>query len=385
MKNKSWLTLLTVLLAIVLAGCKLFGSSTGTSATTGTTATNSYIGTQSPGDLWTATFANGTFTATNKNTANAVTFSGTTALQASGLLQLTVTSSDTPSLVAVGAIGYAYEFPGTATLMQPPGTTVGAVSNTTPVFLVAQAATAGFTTGSQFNWIDVPTSIWTIGSGSCPSTAGSTGNVLGVGSVSAVNGSTITITFDEYDYCGNKTTSAASNNLTDMGNGEVQGTNGGVTITFQVSPSGAFMGDVTSSTAQQVAGFIGMKAPTTAVNKNALLAQNRTFRGFVFRTNGSASSPYTEPVGGNITAGASTISGFTMDPVSGTSAGGGVSIDLGTSQVLSNGVFDGATITTLANNIAHHATFVVNQINGKYFMFGFGLDGVPFNFMLMEQ
>ncbi len=140
------------------------------------------------------------------------------------------------------------------------------------------------------------------------------------------------------------------------------------------------MGDATAASLQQVAGFIGMKAPTSNVDKAALLAQNRTFRGFVFRTSTSQSDPFTEPVGGQITSGA--IHGFTMDPITGASASGGNTIDLGATQ-LSPGVFNAATITTSGG--AHAATFVVNQVNGKYFMFGFGLDGDPFNFMLMEQ
>lgn len=373
------LRLMSLLLAALLVGCGGGGGGTSASPTS-----NSYTGTQSPGDLWTATFGTGTFSASNTNTTNAVTFSGTTALQASGLLQLTVTTTDNPAKVAVGAIGYALEYPGTATLMLPPGTTVNAVSDTRPVVLVGKAASAGFTTGTTFNWVDVPTSIWTTGttSGSTISCPTSTGNVLGTGSVTAVSGTTITISINEYDYCGTQTTTNVSQTLTDLGSGEVQGTNGGVTITFQVSPSGAFMGDTTAATLQNVAGFIGMKAPSVNVDTTAFYSQNRTFRGFVFRTVSGSGSPFTEPVGGTVTAGGTTMSGFTMNPVTGALASGGNTISLGTTQV-APGVFNGATITTASG--VHRATFVINQVNGKYFVYGFGYDSLPFNFMLIEQ
>ena len=370
------LRLMSLLLAALLVGCSGGGGGTATS--------NSYTGTQSPGDLWTATFGTGTFSASNTNTTSAVTFSGTTALQASGLLQLTVTTTSDATKVAVGSIGYALEYPGTATLMLPPGTAASAVSNTRPVVLVAKAASAGFAVGTTFNWVVVPTAIWMAGTTSggnisCPTT---TSNVRGTGSVTAVSGSTITISINEYDYCGIQTTTGAIQTLTDLGSGEIQGTNSGTTITFQVSPSGTFMGDITATALQNVAGFIGMKAPTSNIDTTTFYSQNRTFRGFVFRTVSGSGTPYTEPVGGTVTAGATTISGFTMNPVTGALSSGGNTISLGAAQQ-TPGVFSGATITTGSG--VHPATFVINQVNGKYFVYGFGYDGLPFNFMLIEQ
>ena len=372
---------MSLLLAALLVGCSGGGGGTSTSAAT----SNSYTGTQSPGDLWTATFGTGTFSASNSNATNAVTFSGTTALQASGLLQLTVTTTSNATRVALGSIGYALEYPGTATLMLPPGTAASAVSNTRPVVLVAKAASAGFAVGTTFNWVVVPTTIWTAGtiSGSSISCPTSTGNVRGTGSVTAVSGSMITISINEYNYCDFQTTTGAIQTLTDLGSGEIQGTNSGTTITFQVSPSGTFMGDSTAVTLQNVAGFIGMKAPTSNIDTATFYSQNRTFRGFVFRTvSGGSGTPYTEPVGGTVTAGATTISGFTMNPVTGALSSGGNTISLGATQQ-TPGVFSGATITPGSG--VHPATFVITQVNGKYFVYGFGYDGMPFNFMLIEQ
>ncbi|MFN3487308.1 MAG: hypothetical protein ACK44W_17715 [Planctomycetota bacterium] len=122
-------------------------------------------------------------------------------------------------------------------------------------------------------------------------------------------------------------------------------------LTFQVSPSGAFMGDVAPPTPTdlEVAGFVGMKAPAVSVHIASLLTVGRQFRGVIFR---NASTPFTETIWGEIQAGSAFV-GTIDDPDPGVES----------------------------------AVFMVSQVGGKYFIFGIGADTStePFNFMLMEK
>lgn len=331
-------------------------------------STYSYFGTQSPGDLWSATFGGGTFTATNNALSPALTFSGTTEPLPSGFLKLMVVDSTDTVAVPLSSVGYAFEFPGTAIFMKPPGTD----PDTRAVFLIANSASSGFTPGMAFNWLVIPSSIWD----------STTSNALGNGTVTNVSGTAVTININEFMLDGTQTTTGVDNFLTDQGAGQMTGVDGSSdTLTFQVAPSGAFMGDVTPPTPTpiQVAGFVGMKAPAASVNTADILTPGREFRGVLFR---NADTPHTETIWANVIAGPVFQGGNYTDIEAGTTMQN-VTIDLGTQ--VSPGVYSG-TIDDPSPGV-ESAVFMVNQIGGKYLIFGIGAhtSTEPFNFMLIEQ
>lgn len=140
------------------------------------------------------------------------------------------------------------------------------------------------------------------------------------------------------------------------------------------------MGDVTppTPTSMQVAGFIGMKAPAAAVNTADILAPGREFRGVLFR---NAETPHTETIWANVIAGPIFQGGNYTDVEAGTTVQN-VTIDLGTQ--VSDGVYSG-TITDPSGPQSTY--FMVNQIGGKYMVFGIAAhtSTQPFNFMLIEK
>lgn len=110
----------------------------------------SYVGTSSPGDVWSWTFQSGTFSATNETLSH--TYSGTSQDLPSGFKKLTITASN-DSGVTEGSAGYAVEIPGEALLIKPAGG-----DSVHPI--IATASTAPPQTDLNFNWVTVPRANW---------------------------------------------------------------------------------------------------------------------------------------------------------------------------------------------------------------------------------
>lgn len=232
----------------------------------------------------------------------------------------------------------------------------------------------------------------------------------------------------EFTLAGNKQTD--NQTLTLLGSGQATVTSGAISptacttgnyavkSTFQISPSGAFMGDNTAyygtppnttdcASQLSVGGFLGMKAPSGPVdagssNTGSLFGSNRTFRGVLFRQKSqSGDAPFTEEIYATITQGVTTLAGGNYTDVSNNIVQNPlpVAISLGkqasdpSSSYYDNtnpyyGVFPEATI--LLSPDSFPAVFMVNQIGGKYFLFGFsntnqGGGDYPSNLLLMEQ
>jgi hypothetical protein len=101
--------------ALALGAALLSGCGGSLAAPGGTTA---YLGTQSPGDVWSWTFDNGSFTATNDTLQH--NYTGTSQDLPSGFKKLTISTTDDAN-VTVGSAGYALEIPGVALLVKPAG------------------------------------------------------------------------------------------------------------------------------------------------------------------------------------------------------------------------------------------------------------------------
>lgn len=352
-------------LSLLIAwGC---GSSSNNSPSSPSTpnspSSNAYLGTQSPGDLWTFSIGNGSFSANNAPLS--LTFSGATSTLTSGFTKLTVNSTSASGSVSVGSVGYAYEFPNTAFVMKPPAN----ASDTLAVFGTASASYT-YTVGSVFQWIVIPSSVWD----------STTSNAMGAASITSINGSSVTMNVNEFMLNGTQTTTNATNTMTNQGSGKMTGSDGTNTFTFQTSSSGSFMGDVAppTPTTLQVAGFFGMSAPGSPVNLTNVVLSGKEFRGIVFRNN--AVSNHTELVwarGNNTYLDAGTYSNIDAGTES-----SGVSIGFGSQPsngVVAGGIYDGSSHTT---------TFLINQVGGKYLIYGISTDGSstqPYNLMLMER
>ena len=268
--------------------------------------------------------------------------------------------------VSVGCTGYAYEFPGTALVMKPPANN----PDTLAVFSSASAPYT-YTVGTNFQWITIPSSIWD----------STTSNASGSASVMAVNGSSVTLDVNEYMLDGTQTTFDATNTLTNQGSGKMTGVSPSSTFTFQTSATGAFMGDsapLTYGTTMQVAGFFGMVTPGSAINLTSVVQTGNEFRGVLFRNN--AGSNFTQLIwarGNNTTLDAGTYSNIDA----GTESGG---VTVSFSSQPSNGVVSG----TIDDGTTHTTTFLINQIGGKYQIYGISTDTsntTPYNLMLMQR
>jgi hypothetical protein len=140
------------------------------------------------------------------------------------------------------------------------------------------------------------------------------------------------------------------------------------------------MGDVAppTPTTLQVAGFFGMAVPTSSITLSSVVMTGREFRGVIFRNN--AVSNYTQLAWA--TGNGTTLDAGTYSNVDTNTTTGGVTVTF-TSQP-SNGEILG----TIGDGSTHNTTFLINQIGGKYLIFGISTDGSntsPYNLMLIEK
>lgn len=363
---------LLVLMAISLATCTGGGGSTTSSPTA-----FSYFGTQSPGDAWSWTITkdangSGTFSAVNSTTGKH--YSGDVVTLSNKFLQLTVTVTDDSG--AVGGIAYAIEFPNTALIVKPAG------SNSAPVIAAGQGNCPP--QGESYNWIKIPNQTW----GSTSDPAFGVANTSGTGNSFAFSLTSYLLDGSPYPPIVKDLLSRPLKKLVEMpdfscNNGVISSTVDGMPE-FGVTPSGVVIGDQGSD-----GGIIGMLQPPANIGSAAILQQGREFRGFVFMTHPPQGQTMTEPIwshtlgNGLITAGQYTnfVNGTEDSCPSGQSCA-----ELSLDNEVAPGEFSG----TLTDNHAgsHPFTLMINQIDGKYMVFGFSYNDVPDNpylFLVMEQ
>lgn len=363
--NRVLLLLVVAATVAIMTGC---GDSS--SLPSSSTGAGSYFGTQSPGDAWSWTITkdgtgSGTFSAKNNTSGN--TYSGNAVTLSNKFLQLKITAT-TDSNVAIGGSGataYAIEFPNTAIIVKPAG------NNDMPVIGAAQGACPS---PAAYNWIKVPNGSWNI------ATDPAFGTAVTTGSTSSLN-----FSIPQYLLAG-----TALSTITYSGscsNGVITTT---ANTTFGVTPSGVFIGDQGTN-----GGVVGMMQPSAKIGTTAILQAGREFRGFVFMTHPPDGVDKTLPIwsrtkgDGFITAGSYTnfVNG-TED----TCPTGDSCATLSLTNEIAPGLFTG-TMTDIHTSTAHAFTLAINQINGKYVVFGFSQEQAgsdpnalyPYLLVVMEQ
>jgi hypothetical protein len=370
------LVFLVVASLAILSGCGSGSSST--------SSTNSYYGTQSPGDAWSFTInrASNTFSGTDNTTG--YTYSGTFTVLPSDFLQLTITAS-TDSTVTLPGTAYAVEFPGTALLLKPAGTKDS---------VIIAAAQGSCPSPATYNWVKVANTSW-IDSDPAYGIANMTGS-----------SSSLTISGSQYPLGG--TPSSPFTYSGSCSNGVINPASGSIG-TFAITPSGAFIGDQGSD-----GGIVGMLQPSANIGTSTLLQAGRQFRGFIFmvhppyQSNGVTPQDKTQAIWGTTTTSSNLC--YTVGPpcisvgeYTDNFANGGVEDNcpngdscgaLTFTAEQNPGEFPAVMNGTHTNNQAF--TLIVNQINGKFMVFGISentygtpINGVspkgPYMVVLMEQ
>jgi hypothetical protein len=361
---------------LLIASVVSIMSSCGGSSTTSTAGggANSYYGTQSPGDAWSWEITkdaggNGSFSATNKTSGS--TYSGSVATLSSKFLQLTIAAT-TDSNVTVGNIEYAVEFPDTALIVKPAGVKDA---------LVIGAAQGDSPSPASYNWVKVANLGWDVSTDPAFGTATSTESAG-------------TFTMSVVPYLLGSADPMSTVIYTGVFSNGVITTTAADGTTFGVTPSGVLIGDQGTN-----GGLIGMLQPTAKIGSTAILQAGREFRGFVFMTHppfesgGITLQDKTQGIwsrtkgDGLITAGEYTnFANGTEDSDPGGSSIATLSLD----SEAAPGEFAGTMTDSHAGT--HPFTLMINQINGKYMIFGFsqnqwgsGNNMSPYLFVVMEQ
>lgn len=345
---------------------------TGLTVTSSSGSTSSYVGTQSPGDLWSLSVNDSAsnFTATNQSAS--LTYSGSFSVLPNGFYKTTITSSTDPQLPA-GTNGYALEVPGVAIVISLGG---GA---------------------------DKP--IAAITAGTCPTGTLSSGDLINLGhstydsttseSYAVVNGTqsgaNYNFTLDSYLLSGTLRTSVSgplpnpgtcSNGVITVPNVPAQ--NGGSsTVTAVSAPNGLYVLDLgrNSLTNTGQGGAVGTTTNISASQVSSAMGLN--YLGFVFKRN---STPITTFVGFGPGSGTSITGGsytaLDTDPFN--NHGTNITIDLPATN--SNGFLQG----TVTDSNGTHTPFVavITNSGGKYFLFGITTDTTtttPYAILLAQQ
>ncbi len=351
-------TILAVLLAVLVTACG-GGSGGGTVAVVADQGTT-YLGTQSPGDVWTWTLnEDNTFVAENVTLTHS--YSGTYTTLPSDFLKLSVTSSSNPAVIATPAnpaIAFAFEVPGTALVIRP----AGADSDV----IVATAQGSCPTANASYNWTVMPYAGWDANSS----------EAYGV-TTSTVTGSSFDFVHDLYQLDGTAIATTSGAGFT-CAEGRIS--KDGDPMIVGLTPSGFLIGD----NGPNAGGFIGMEAPATNVDLSAAALAGKEFRGVLFR-NGSTGDD-TALIWGRPNAAGALDGGTYFDIEAGTE-NQEVTVTFGTQS--SPGVVSAVLDPLLAGLASEDFTVMVNEINGKYFVFGIstveGISTQPYNLVLIEQ
>ena len=311
----------------------------------GTTTSRSYLGTQSPGDVWTwaittNSVGSGTFSATNATTT--YSYSGTVSTLPSKFLKLAITATTDPAITTLPAYAYAFEIPNTAVLVKPAG-------NNARVIIASAQGTSPTTNGS-YNWLTIPPPGWN----------SDTSIAYGVTSAT-LTGSTFDFAHNYYLLSGSPASPATGfDNGFSASNGKI--TKAGSDMTIGMTPSGVFVGDSGPGNG----GFAGMKAPSTNVDLNSVLASGKEYRGVLYKYD--ASGPDTLLVWGRRNLSGGLTGGPYTDVEAGTEDTAHQAVFTFSTQT-TPGILNG-TATMQVSGTTTNCTMLINQINGKYIVFG---------------
>jgi len=323
-------------------------------------STRTYIGTQTPGDVWswelTTSGGSGTFTAVNETLG--YEYSGTVSTLPNRFLELIVTSSTEPGFTAP-AEAYALEYPDTVLLVKPAG------SGSDVIACVALGTCP--TEDATYNWVDLLEEDWDV----------TTDEAYGV-TTSSVSGSDFTFTHTKYDLYGTELGSPVTETGFSCSGGEI--TRAGDDLVIAITPSGVFVGD----NGPGEGGIVGMQAPASNIDLSDVLLSGREYRGITFE-DGSSSSDPTKPIWARPDGSGNLIGGEYEDPFEdGIEKTDHATITFGSQA--SAGVVT-ATLTDSGSSTSKPMVFMINRIRSKYFIYGASLggDGHGANFLAIEQ
>ncbi|MBI3609652.1 MAG: hypothetical protein HY204_03000 [Nitrospirae bacterium] len=347
-------SLILVLLGILLATSLLTACGKDGNGTPGVAA-RTYLGTQSPGDLWQWTIGDATFSATNLTTT--YTYSGTKTTLPSGFLKLVLTATTEPG-ATLPTTAYALEYPNTVLLVKPAGSGSGRL-------IAAVAKGACPTATENYNWVDIPHLNWDA----------TVTEAYGTATMS-LSGSTYTFDITKHLLAGTLQTPVTETAACADGQFTLSGSS-----VAAVTPSKAIVVD----NGPGEGGVFGMIAPTANVDLTAIASKN--YRGVLFKRVGTADT--TEPVGAEPGTGldAGNLKGFCYTDVeANTRCANPVTLDLVGAGQTTAGIVS-LTLTD-ADSSLHTFVFMANQVGGKYLLFGISTNTSstePYNVILIEQ
>ncbi|NNF97886.1 MAG: hypothetical protein HKM93_00765 [Desulfobacteraceae bacterium] len=357
-KNLQRRTLKTglMLLMAMLVACGSGGGSDNDTEPAGNSRTSSYIGTQSPGDVWswtiTMTGGTGIFDATNETLD--YEYAGDVSMLPSGFLNLTITSSTDPDTLP-GDRTYALEFPDTALLAIPTGG---------DPLIVCAAVGPCPADDAVYNWVSLLDDSYDA----------SMDDAYGVTAMT-IAGSDIDFAHEFFLLDGTDAGTGSSSDFTCADGRLTHPLNPEV---FVATPSGLLITDNGPS----LGGIVGMQAPAGPIDLADLTAAGREFRGVVFKTSAGADVE-TEAVWVRTDGSDGLITGNYVDIEAGVETTSLATVVLTTQT--RPGVI---RMTRTEGTEINHSVIMVNRINGRYFIYGVGT-GLPHhageNYLVIEH
>lgn len=349
------------------------GVSGSTTMTVTAAGTNSYVGTQSPGDLWTLSVNDAARTFTATNVSASLNYSGTFTALPNGFYSTTITSSGDTSL-PTGTNGVALEVPGVALVIS-----LGGASDKPIAAIVAgQCPTISGTLNAD---------LINLGKSTYDSTMSESYAAV----AATQSGSNYDITVDSYLLDGTLRT-GGSGPLPDPGtcsNGVItvpnvpQDTGGVATVTAVAAPDGLYVLDLgrDSITGTGKGSAVGTTTNITASQISTAMGLN--YLGFVFKRN---ESPITTFVGFGPGSGTSISGGAYANLATDSFSAHGTDITIDLPGLNSNGFLQG----TVTDSNGTHTPFVavITNSGGKYFLFGLTTDtgtSEPYAIVLSQQ
>jgi len=355
--------LIVVSLVLSAAALLFIACSSNSSSDSGSSSTTrNYLGTQSPGDVWSWTIitdgsGNGTFTARNETLGR--DYSGSVSTMSNKFLKLLVSATTDTTITSLPANAYALEVPDTALIVKPAG------SDSDVIVGVAQGECP--TQSAGYNIVEMPQPGWNYLANAAYETADVT-----------ISGTSLDASVTSYLISGAGTGTKSVTGMTCSG-GRI--TKAGDDMVIGIAPSGAIIRDGGPGEG----GFFGMQAPAASVDLADATVAGREFRGVLFNQDSTVSDDtepiWTRPNGtGGLTGG-----NYTNFEAGTENTGGSVTITFGAQD--SAGIVNG-TMVDHNNGSTADIVLMINKINGKYFIYGIAADpgdDKPELFIAVEQ
>lgn len=346
------------------------------------TASYTYAGTQAPGDYWEWTIdtdanGNGTFSAINYGTTCGVTasttYSGTVTKLVSKFSKFTVTSTTNTSLSldSTDAICYGVVIPGTTVLVQTAGAEKQFISCT---LLSAQLPNANTT----YNWVRIPSET-NIANGDDMDTMS-----YGTSSITSVSGSSFAMTVSTYDF---EDDLLSSQDMTaEISNYKIYTPTVASPQSISIlTPSGCFVSDMGTD-----GGMFGTIAPSSNIDISTALSKE--YRGFTVLYEGTDNTTIEPSYGALKTGSTDILRGglYSNSDVEANALDESRYADVSFASASQNtpGIFTGITASNYSDSYSASHKMVINQIGGKYVIFGFSNQTTNiqhwFNFLMVE-